>query len=116
MTVEEVFCGLFDKYGEDFSWYLVPLSQSNGALVKELKREIGEAHVLFHQEVRAAARCASNDDVLYAADGETGKAVYYIFHLTYAKQNRNGFPRYRKFADIHGVKEYIEQEWMKNEY
>ena len=30
MTAEEIFCNLFDKYGEDFNWYMVPLSQSNG--------------------------------------------------------------------------------------
>ena len=24
MTAEEIFCDLFDKYGEDFNWYMVP--------------------------------------------------------------------------------------------
>ena len=38
MTAEEIFCDLFDKYGEDFNWYMVPLSQSNGIFVEELKK------------------------------------------------------------------------------
>ena len=23
MTAEEVFCGLFDKYGDSFNWYMI---------------------------------------------------------------------------------------------
>lgn len=38
MTAEEVFCDLFDKYGKDFAWHMIPLSQSEGVLVKELKK------------------------------------------------------------------------------
>ena len=56
MTAEEIFCDLFDKYGEDFNWYMVPLSQSNGAFVEELKREIGEEHFLYHKKVWAVAK------------------------------------------------------------
>ena len=40
MTAEEIFCNLFDKYGEDFNWHMVPLSQSNGILVEELKKRL----------------------------------------------------------------------------
>ena len=25
MTLEEMFCDLYDKYGKDFNWYLIPL-------------------------------------------------------------------------------------------
>ena len=39
MTAEDVFCDLYDKYGKDFSWHMIPLSQSNGALVEELKKQ-----------------------------------------------------------------------------
>ena len=39
MTVEEVFCNLYDKYGKDFTWHMIPLSQSKGTLVEELKNE-----------------------------------------------------------------------------
>ncbi|MFG6356270.1 MAG: hypothetical protein K1W26_05505 [Acetatifactor sp.] len=114
MSAEEIFCDLFDKYGEDFNWYMVPLSQSNGALVEELKKEIGDRHFLYHKKVWAVAKCASNDDVLYLTDGESGADVYYIFHLTYSKQNLDNFPKCEKFADINAVKEFIEQEFIKN--
>ena len=40
MTAEEVFCDLYDKYGKALTWHMIPLSQSNGALVEELKKEI----------------------------------------------------------------------------
>ena len=40
MTAEEIFCDLFNKYGEDFNWYMVPLSQSNGVFVEELKKRL----------------------------------------------------------------------------
>jgi len=42
MTAEEIFCDLFEKYGEDFNWYMVPFSQSNGIFGEELKKEINE--------------------------------------------------------------------------
>lgn len=38
MTAEEAFCDLFDKYGDDFSWSIVPFTK--GTLVDEMKREI----------------------------------------------------------------------------
>ena len=113
MTAEEIFGDLFDKYGEDFNWYMVPLSQSNGIFVEELKKEIGERHFLYHKKVWAVAKCESNDDVLYVTDGEQGADTYYIFHLTYSKQNLEGFPKYEKFADIYAVKEFIEPAFIK---
>ena len=114
MTAEEIFCDLFDKYGEDFNWYMVPLSQSNCVFVEELKKELGEGHFLYHKKVWAVAKCESNDDVLYLTAGEQGGDTYYIFHLTYSKQNLEGFPKYEKFADIYAVKEFIEQKFVKN--
>ena len=29
MTIEEVFSDLYDKYGEDFNWYMLPLTQAD---------------------------------------------------------------------------------------
>lgn len=40
--------------------------------------------------------------------------ILYIFHLTYSKQNLEGFPKYEKFADIYVVKEFMEQAFIKN--
>ena len=38
MTIEEVFSDLYDKYGEDFNWYMLPLTQADGMFVTELKK------------------------------------------------------------------------------
>ena len=42
MTIEEIFSDLYDKYDEDFNWYMIPLTQADGVFVTELKNEIGE--------------------------------------------------------------------------
>ena len=114
MTAEEIFCDLLDKYGEDFNWRMVPLSRASGFWVEELKKEIGEGHILHHKKIWAVAKCTSTDDVLYVTGGETGRDVYYLFHLTYSHQNIEGFPKYKKFADIQAVKEFIEQSFVQN--
>lgn len=49
MTAEEVFCDLYDKYGKDFTWHMIPLPQSNRTLVEELKKEIGNNHFLYNR-------------------------------------------------------------------
>ena len=41
MTLEEMFCDLYDKYGNDFNWYMIPFTQADGAFVAELNKEIG---------------------------------------------------------------------------
>ena len=107
MTAEEVFCELSDKYGDDFNWHMLPLS--NHTFTAELKKEIGNRHFLYHKQIWAVAKCDSNDDVLYLADSDEGIYIYYIFHLTYSECNADGFPRYKEFEGINAVKEYIEQ-------
>lgn len=107
MTAEEVFSDLSDKYGDDFNWYLLPLF--NNTFVAELKKEIGTAHFLYEKDIRAVAKCDSNDDILYAVRGDKGEDKYYIFHLTYSVNNAEGFPKYREFNTIEDIKDYIEQ-------
>lgn len=41
MTLEEMFCDLYDKYGNDFNWYMIPFAQADGAFVAELNKEMG---------------------------------------------------------------------------
>ena len=112
MTAEEVFDDLSHKYGEDFSWHMLPFT--NKTFVAELKNEIGEHHFLHNKQIYAVAKCDSNDDVLFVADNEDGVDVYYIFHLTYSKVNINGCPQYVKFKGIPEVKEYIEQSYVRD--
>lgn len=107
MTVEEVFCELLDKYGDEFNWHMLPLT--NKTFVAELRREIGKNHFLYNEQIWAVAKCDSNDDVLYLASNDDGTNIYYIFHLTYSEHNAEGFPRYKKFIGIEKVTEYIER-------
>ena len=60
-----MFCDLYDKYGKDFNWYMIPFTQADGAFVAELNKEIGQGHFLSGKKIRAVAKCDSNDDVLY---------------------------------------------------
>lgn len=107
MTAEEMFSDLYDKYGDDFNWHMLPFS--NKSFVEELKREIGKEHFLYSEQIYAVAKCDSNDDVLFVAGNDGGKDIYYIFHLTYSKSNLPGFPKYKKFIGIEEVNSYIEQ-------
>ena len=79
---------------------MIPFSQAGGALVEELKKEIGQEHSLYYKKIRAVAKWESNDDVLYVTGDELGTDIYYIFYLTYSKQNLKGFPKYKRFTDI----------------
>ena len=109
MTLEEMFCDLYDKYGKDFNWYMIPFTQADGAFVAELNKEIGQDHFLYGKKIWAVAKCESNDDVLYVLRNGIGRDIYYLFHLTYSAQNADGFPRYEEFADLFAVKEFIER-------
>ncbi len=105
---------LYDKYGVDFNWHLLPLLQANGNFFEELKREIGNDHFLYHKKIWAVAKCDSNDDVLYVTGNELGTDTYYIFHLTYSAHNSDGFPKYEEFPDIYAMKKFIEQSFVEN--
>lgn len=107
MTAEEVIYDLCHKYGDNFNWHMIPLT--NHTFVKELKREIGINHFLYHEKVWAVAKCDSNDDVLYVSGRQSaGKDIYYIFHLTWQSPNENSFPKYKEFVGIDAVRKYIE--------
>lgn len=112
MTAEEDFCDLEDKYGEDFNWHLIPLT--NETFVKELKKEIGANHFLYNKTIWAVAKCDSNDDVLFVTREELGKDIYYIIHLTYTDKNIDGYPMCETFTSLEAVKEFIEQSYVLN--
>ena len=114
MTIEEIFSDLYDKYGADFNWYIIPLTQADGVFVTELKNEIGEDHFLYDKKIWAVAKCESNDDVLYVTDNGRTADIYYIFHLTYSKHNSDGFPRYEELKDVYAVKAFIEKSIFEN--
>ena len=109
MTAEEVFHDLATKYGDDFHWRMLP--STNQSFVAELKKEISVTHFLYHERIRAVAKCDSNDDVLFAVGNEDGLDIYYLFHLTYLAKNMVGYPTYIKFKGIQEVREYLEQDF-----
>jgi len=47
MTAEEAFDDLFQKYGEDFNWNMLPFT--NKTFVAELKNEIAEVKEYIKQ-------------------------------------------------------------------
>ena len=51
MTAEEVFSALYDKYGVDFNWHLLPLLQANGNFVEEEKKNLKQTKKWFSQAV-----------------------------------------------------------------
>ena len=83
MTLEEMFCDLYDKYGKDFNWYLLPLTQADRAFVVELNKEIGQGHFLSCKKIRAGAKGDSNEDEQYVVRSGKGRDSYYMFHLIY---------------------------------
>lgn len=105
MTIEEMFAQLFEKYGEDFNWMIIP--KSNKTFNDELKREIGNK--FNFDNICSIAKCESNDDVLYLI-GDT----YIIYHLTWSINNAENFPKYLEFKKLEELKEYIEKDFIEN--
>ena len=42
MTAEEVFSALYDKYGVDFNWHLLPLLQAKGMTIFCIIKKFGQ--------------------------------------------------------------------------
>lgn len=114
MTLEDVFADLYAKYGEELPWGLITDSKSAGMFVVELKKELKDKNGLLHYEINAVARSYAADDVLYRLRCDWQNELYRIYHLTYSEQNSEGFPKYIEFTQIQQVKDYIEQEYVKN--
>ena len=106
MTVEELFEKLIGKYGDNFNWTLVPFS--NNSFVDELNKELGDNK--FTHPIFAVAKCEANDDVLFLIEEDD----YRIYHLTYSKNNINGYPRFILFDGRLSAINYIEKEYVDN--
>lgn len=115
MTIEEIFYNLFEKYGDEFNWRLIPLIESQGVFVDELKRELGEENDIFQDRVYAVATCDSNDDVLFLICNGSVEELWRIYHLTYTSNNSQGFPQYKEFLSRKDVGDFIENQFI-NEF
>ena len=111
MQIDDILFDLTNKYGDDFNWMSIPLS--NVSFVEGLKRELGKEHPLYNKIIRAVAKCESNDDVLLFVANETEKEMYYLFHLTYSTQQAQGSARGIEFRTTEEVKEYMEQRYIE---
>ena len=48
MTIEEIFSDLYDKYDEDFNWYMIPLTQADGGLYITDNGRNQDIYYIFH--------------------------------------------------------------------
>ena len=48
MTIEEIFSDLYDKYDEDFNWYMIPLTQADGVLYITDNGRNQDIYYIFH--------------------------------------------------------------------
>ena len=48
MTIEEIFSDLYDKYGEDFNWYMIPLTQADVVLYITDNGRNQDIYYIFH--------------------------------------------------------------------
>lgn len=115
MTIEEVFYKLSEKYGDEFNWRLITLTESQGNFTDELKRELGEESNIFQNTVYAIAKCDSNDNVLFLISDGSVEGLWRIYHLTYTSNNLPGFPLYNEFTSRNAVGEFIENQFI-NEF
>lgn len=101
MTIQEWFCKLNNKYGDNFNWIIT----SSDTFVNELKLELG--CLCSFNSISVIAKCESNDDVLFLIDG-----IYRIYHLTYS--SNGDLPRYLEFNELSAVINYIERDYIDN--
>lgn len=87
---------------------LVPwIECSDSSLVDELRREIGEGHVLEGIELSIVARRQDRDDFLYAFNDESGRVA--VVHLTWRKTRETNpkWPRTRILESMEVWSEYM---------
>lgn len=104
---ESMFNELVKKYGDDFNWSF--LTFTNKYFIEEAKREIKEGHPLYGEAMYSAAKCDSNDDVMYVISGER----YVIIHLTYSENIDDSYPHFILFEDLEETLSYIENRYLK---
>ncbi|SMP30336.1 hypothetical protein [Shimia sagamensis] len=71
-------------------WEFVSEAQA-ASLTNELKREVGEKHVLWQSMYHAIARSTQSDDVLFALDDS--QSPFVLVHLTWQVGSRSEWPK-----------------------
>ncbi len=78
--------------------------ESDSYLVKELRREVCNKHILFSVDAQAIARRCDCDDVLFKLSNFTHQ--YAVVHLTYSRESDSTFPITELYVDL--------EDWIKN--
>lgn len=112
MNIDDIFNNLNNKYGDEFTWRQISLSESTGYFVSELMKELGNDNAIFKQTVSCLARNDANDDVLYHLYDDNKNEIYRIYHLTYSSNNSIGYPKYEEFTDIKSLNDFIEKQFV----
>lgn len=94
---------LIEKYGDDFNWWI---PNNMEYLNKEIQKELVIGHELKGKDLKAIAKCQSNDDVLFQGENKV-----YIVHLLWNKGD-NTFPRYIEFLNLEQAINFIEKEYI----
>jgi len=98
-----MFEALSNKYGSEFNWREI---ENGDFFLNELHSEINiNSHPLYAKARKAVAKCDSNDDVLFLLDDDN----YAIVHLTYSKNNIDGYPTYNVFMNLSSAICHIEE-------
>lgn len=110
MSTEKLFDDLFNKYGDEFNWMTLQLSDN--PYNKQAKKEIKYGHSLYGRKLTAIAKCESNDDVLYFTENN-GEALYIILHLTYSENQDTSYPKYILFNNLCEAEKYLEKQYIE---
>lgn len=105
MTFEELYGNLYDKYGENFDWEMLPLS---GAKYRdEIENEIKIGHFLYGKKPYIVAKRIHNDDFLLVTAGNDRKDLYIILHLTHNANQDINHPKYFLINGIYELEKYL---------
>lgn len=80
MTAEALLNDLYEKYGDDFNWYMP--SFIDKTYMQEAKKEIKVGHFLYGKTLYSVFKCKDNNDVIFVT-GNKGKDLYVLVHLIY---------------------------------
>lgn len=109
MTIEEIFCELCSKYGDDFNWHMIPYTSHT--FVEELKRELAPDDAFLEDQIFSVLKSDSNDDVLYLGS-YNGKESWRIYHLTYCNYKASETLKFVEFSNRIEAMNYIERQFV----
>lgn len=109
MTAKALLNDLYEKYGDDFNWYMP--SFIDKTYMQEAKKEIKVRHFLYGKTLYSVFKCKDNNDVIFVT-GNKGKDLYVLVHLIYEENKDANYPKYKLLNDIYEVKEYLIKQYV----